>query len=598
MKFKRFFAVLVALIMVISLVPVSAFADEDRNYYDNTHGVLTVKYFDSEKNNNQIGTQTIEIKDTWKKITEDNLDFDKTAYDVSTDKTFGNNGNSITLTYYTNLLWENVYYFVNEYNQKLSEYSPRKTYATVNVYLKSKETASADQWAAFFVIKPDVQDMSVSAGANFYSVGWGKINQRTEKSTLNGATEQDILDLIDSAPSITDSWSSKIDGSGPLPSEFKDSTKWQPVWYRVVKSTGASNPNGGWGNSWHVDGYLKNIEVQNVNIIFYVNGSLEKQLVKTKGSTVSTDEIPSVSTPSGQVFLGWSTDGTEANIVTNANIAAKKYYENTNYYAVFGNEAMVTISYIASPSNGGTVSRGSDLVFRQTGNITNNVTATAKEGFEFESWTVNGKVVSTDNVLTAGDINSNAKNRGDYVETTFIANFKAKTQYTVTGTIDNNGTVTNANQTLYAGENSEAMDFTAADGYYITSIKVNGESQKVTAYQSKYTFTKKYGINKNYDVVVTTSPIEDITINFVPNSTDMGSVSIPSQTVKATDSSASQSVRATPKPGYKFVEWKLGDESVSLEATFTPNKPETGWIDGMTYTAVFAERDKTIIHFV
>lgn len=598
MKFKRFFAVLVALIMVISLVPVSAFADEDRNYYDNTHGVLTVKYFDSEKNNNQIGTQTIEIKDTWKKITEDNLDFDKTAYDVSTDKTFGNNGNSITLTYYTNLLWENVYYFVNEYNQKLSEYSPRKTYATVNVYLKSKETASADQWAAFFVIKPDVQDMSVSAGANFYSVGWGKINQRTEKSTLNGATEQDILDLIDSAPSITDSWSSKIDGSGPLPSEFKDSTKWQPVWYRVVKSTGASNPNGGWGNSWHVDGYLKNIEVQNVNIIFYVNGSLEKQLVKTKGSTVSTDEIPSVSTPSGQVFLGWSTDGTEANIVTNANIAAKKYYENTNYYAVFGNEAKVTISYIASPSNGGTVSRGSDLVFRQTGNITNNVTATAKEGFEFESWTVNGKVVSTDNVLTAGDINSNAKNRGDYVETTFIANFKAKTQYTVTGTIDNNGTVTNANQTLYAGENSEAMDFTAADGYYITSIKVNGESQKVTAYQSKYTFTKKYGINKNYDVVVTTSPIEDITINFVPNSTDMGSVSIPSQTVKATDSSASQSVTATPKPGYKFVEWKLGDESVSLEATFTPNKPETGWIDGMTYTAVFAERDKTIIHFV
>ena len=114
MKFKRFFAVLVALIMVISLVPVSAFADEDRNYYDNTHGVLTVNYLDSENNNNQIGTQTIEIKDTWKKITEDNLDFDKTAYDVSTDKTFGNNGNSITLTYYTNLLWENVYYFVNE----------------------------------------------------------------------------------------------------------------------------------------------------------------------------------------------------------------------------------------------------------------------------------------------------------------------------------------------------------------------------------------------------------------------------------------------------------------------------------------------------
>ena len=65
MKFKRFFAVLVALIMVISLVPVSAFADEDRNYYDNIHGVLTVNYLDSENNNNQIGTQTIEIKEKW-----------------------------------------------------------------------------------------------------------------------------------------------------------------------------------------------------------------------------------------------------------------------------------------------------------------------------------------------------------------------------------------------------------------------------------------------------------------------------------------------------------------------------------------------------
>ncbi len=600
MKFKRFFAVLVALIMVISLVPVSAFADEDRNYYDNTHGVLTVKYFDSEKNNNQIGTQTIEIKDTWKKITVDNLDFDKTAYDVSTEKTFGNNGNSITLTYYTNLLWEKVYYFANEYNQKLSdsEYSTRKTYATVNVYLKSKETASADQWAAFFVIKPDVQDMSVSAGANFYSVGWGKINQRTEKSTLNGATERDILDLIDSEPSITDSWSSKIDGSGPLPSEFKDSTKWQPVWYRVVKSIGASNPNGGWGNSWHVDGYLKNIEVQNVNIIFYVNGSLEKQLVKTKGSTVSIDEIPSVSTPSGQVFLGWSTDGTEANIVTQANMAAKQYYEDTNYYAVFGDEAKVTVSYIASPSNGGTVSRGSDLVLKQTGNITNDVTATENEGFEFVNWTVNGKVVSTKKVLTAGDINSNAKLNGAYVETTFTANFRAKTQYTVTGTIDNGGTVTNESQTIYSGGNSKQMRFNAADGYYITEITVNGESQTVEKYQTEYIFGEKYGVDKSYEVVVKTSPIETLTINFVPNNTDMGAVSIPSQTVKATDSSVAKSVTATPEPGYNFVEWKLGDKSVSSDATFTPNKPETGWVDGMTYTAVFAEVNKVTIHFV
>ena len=595
MKFKRFFAVLVALIMVISLVPVSAFADEDRNYYDNTHGVLTVNYLDSENNNNQIGTQTIEIKDTWKKITEDNLDFDKTTYAVSTDKTFGDNGNSITLTYHPGM-WGNVYYFVNEYNWLLSDYST-KTYATVNVYLKSKEPASADQWASFFIIKPDVKNMSVSDGANFYSVGWGKINQRTEKSTLNGDTEQDILDLIDSAPSITDSWSSRIDGSGPLPSDYKDTTKWQAVWYRVVKSQGAQTPTGGFGTSWHVDGYLKNIEEKNVNILFYANGDPKNHVVINKGSTLALSDIPNEDTPAGKVFLGWSTDGTEANIVTKANIVAKKYYEDTNYYAVFGDEAKVTVSYIASPSNGGTVSRGNDLVLKQTGNITNDVTATENEGFEFVNWTVNGKVVSTKKVLTAGDINSNAKNNGAYVETTFTANFRAKTQYTVTGTIDNNGTVTNANQTLYAGQDSKRMDFKAAEGYYITSITVNGENHTVREYQTEYSF-QIWSVKSNWEVVVKTAPIASLTIKFVPNNSDMGSVSIPSQTVKATDIAAEKTVTATANKGYKFVEWKLNDESLSTSTSFKPSKPDTGWVDGMTYTAVFAERDKTIIHFV
>lgn len=78
----------------------------------------------------------------------------------------------------------------------------------------------------------------------------------------------------------------------------------------------------------------------------------------------------------------------------------------------------------------------------------------------------------------------------------------------------------------------------------------------------------------------------------------MGSVSIPSQTVKATDTAAAKTVTATANKGYKFVEWKLNDESLSTSTSFKPSKPDTGWIDGMTYTAVFAERDKTIIHFV
>ncbi len=608
MRFKRFFAILISLIMVVSLVPASVFADEYDSYsgerYGRSRGKLNVTYYDSENNNSVIGTQTIENIGIWESITEDDLNFDKKTYEISDSETFRGNGNSITLKY--DLIYNfggsyYIYYFENSNGKSIAQSRDFVT-ANVSVYLKSKPKEVVDQWAAFFVLKPTVTDTSVRDSASFYAVGWGKINEHTEKTVVGeNETAPEIQSMITSEPSIANS-SVKIDGSVALPSEYKDTAKWKPIWYRVIQSRGQASPDDySHQTSWHVDGYLKNIEEHRVNVTFFVNGVVEKNLTANKGSTIQKQDIPTPSVPAGKTFLGWSTDGTEENIITNENIAKTKYYEDTVYHAVFGEEDQVVVSYTANPSNGGWVSRKNDTVYKETGNITEDVTATANEGFEFIGWAVRRgterNVPLTDGVLSADTINSYAKSHNRYEAVTFVAKFTPKAQYTVKGSIDNGGKVTNADQTIYAGEDSKRMDFKAADGYYITSITVNGVSQTVSEYQTEYKF-QRWNVNQNWEVVVKTSPIEDITINFVSDNDAMGSVSLASQTVKATDSKASQSVTANPEPGYKFVEWKLGDESISSDATFTPDKPETGWIDGMTYTAVFAEVNKVTIHFV
>ncbi len=90
--------------------------------------------------------------------------------------------------------------------------------------------------------------------------------------------------------------------------------------------------------------------------------------------------------------------------------------------------------------------------------------------------------------------------------------------YTVTGSIDN-GYVTNSNQRVPHNGSSQPMEFTAADGYYIVSVHINGTKQSnptLTNNNTKYTFGARNNIRDNWHVVVQTQPIEysvDITID-------------------------------------------------------------------------------------
>ena len=77
-------------------------------------------------------------------------------------------------------------------------------------------------------------------------------------------------------------------------------------------------------------------------------------------------------------------------------------------------------------------------------------------------------------------------------------------QYSVTGTIDHEGTVTNATQKVAYGNSSQAMVFTAQTGYIITSIKINGEEQKVSNDQKTYTYPVNDAVKEDITVEVKT----------------------------------------------------------------------------------------------
>lgn len=98
---------------------------------------------------------------------------------------------------------------------------------------------------------------------------------------------------------------------------------------------------------------------------------------------------------------------------------------------------------------------------------------------------------------------------------TYYAAFsKMQKTYTVTGTIDNGGSVTKANQTVNAGGSSAAMTFTPAAGYEIDTIteKIgDGQPTPITfTDKNSYTYPAKDNVNANITVDVKTAKRSDL----------------------------------------------------------------------------------------
>ena len=214
--------------------------------------------------------------------------------------------------------------------------------------------------------------------------------------------------------------------------------------------------------------YVANFELGYVDITAYavpagygnVSGAGEYLI----GTTCTLTATPNV----GNYFVKWyrgtepvSTDPEYSFVVTEA----------ATYKAQFAHIAY-TITAEANPEEGGTVSGTGSMFYYNT---TCQLVAIANPGYHFESWTLNGNVVSTDYIY---DFNVTGSQH-------FVANFALNT-YEITATVDpeEGGTVTGAGSYTHGQE--VTMTATANVDYRFVNWT---EGDEVVSEEATFTFT-------------------------------------------------------------------------------------------------------------
>jgi uncharacterized repeat protein (TIGR02543 family) len=124
--------------------------------------------------------------------------------------------------------------------------------------------------------------------------------------------------------------------------------------------------------------------------------------------------------PAGRHFAGWAAaEGGAVAYADGASVSdlTTEAGATVTLWAVWAEDANVTISYVTSDAAAGTVSPGSESVAPATG-AAKGATATARAGYHFVDWTdASGKEVSTSAALVP------AKAGGAYATATYTANF-------------------------------------------------------------------------------------------------------------------------------------------------------------------------------
>ena len=148
--------------------------------------------------------------------------------------------------------------------------------------------------------------------------------------------------------------------------------------------------------------------------------------------------------------------------------------------------------------------------------------------------------------------------------------YYTRNSYAVKGTIDNGGTVINSDQSVLYGNTSEAMTFTAANGYRISNVTVNGVTPTgFTAGDKTYTYDA-VKVEDNITVVVTTTALGNVTFTYkavdgaFADTTVAGTVKL-NETGATAGATASESgnpetwtpkgATATANAGYEFAGW-------------------------------------------
>ena len=246
--------------------------------------------------------------------------------------------------------------------------------------------------------------------------------------------------------------------------------------------------------------------------------------------------------------------------------------------------AKKSYSVTGSIDNGGSVTNGTQDVPYGDSNAV--MTFTPATGYKITGVTVNGVAQS----FSESSYTYPATNVTGDIKVVVTTTLKS---YSVTGTIDNGGKVTNGSQTVTHGANSAVMTFTPATGYKITgiTITVNGTAASVQVTdENSYTYS---AANVTAPVTVTVSTTEKTcTITYVAG--EGGTVKLIGTENWLTQATETVLVKTgnpvgaavLPNTGYKFIGWYAGDKLVSKNANLVPGKTGDLYV-AATYTARF-----------
>ena len=305
-------------------------------------------------------------------------------------------------------------------------------------------------------------------------------------------------------------------------------------------------------NSWTLDGEVISTEpsytftvtepmsfTANFDVLYSVSISVnmeEAGTVTGEGWYLYGTSVTVAATPNeGYVFNSWTLDG---EVVSTDPTYTFTVTAPVSLMANF--DVLYSVSISINMEEAGTVTGEGEYLYGT--NVT--VTATPNEGYAFNSWTLNGEIVSTEPSYSFTVTNT----------MNFIANFEVWYPVSATVSPDNAGAITGTGEYLYGTD--VTLTATPNEGYAFNSWTLDGE---VVSTEPSYTFTVTAPVSlmANFDVLYSVS----ISINME----EAGTVTGEGEYLYGT----SVTVAATANEGYAFNSWTLDGEIVSTEPSYS-----------------------------
>ena len=256
---------------------------------------------------------------------------------------------------------------------------------------------------------------------------------------------------------------------------------------------------------------------------------------------VGTDVTLTATANEGYSFNNWTLDG---EVVSTESSYSFTVTNTMNFIANF--KVWYSVSATVSPDNAGTITGTGEYLYGT--DVT--LTATPNEGYAFNSWTLDGEVVSTDPSYTFTVT----------APVSLTANFDVLYSVSINVNPENAGTIEGEGE--YPSGAEATLTATANEGFVFNSWTLDGE---IVSTEPSYTFTVTSEMNfiANFDALYSVSA----TVNLE----DAGAIIGMGIYVSGTEAT----LIATPYEGYVFNSWTLDGEVVSTEPayTFTVTEP-------------------------